>query len=67
MRKLRSLAQGAWYEVQTAINNREELFYEQQRAKALLFRLLFEAKKLFTFEMRGFALEGALLSFYNQA
>jgi hypothetical protein len=50
--------------VRTAINDGEPLFREQQRAKALLFRLLFEAKKLFTFEMRGFALEGELLSFY---
>jgi hypothetical protein len=64
MRKLRSLAQGAWYKVRTAINDSEPLFREQQRAKVLLFRLLFEAKKLFTFEMRGFALEGELLSFY---
>jgi hypothetical protein len=64
MRKLRVLAQGAWYEVRTMINDSEPLFREQQRGKALLFRLLFEAKKLFTFEMRGFALEGYLLSFY---
>jgi hypothetical protein len=64
MRQLRNLAQDAWYEVQTAINDGEPLLREQQWAKALLFRLLFEAKKLFTFEMRGFALEGELLSFY---
>jgi hypothetical protein len=64
MRKLRILAQGAWYEVRTAINDGEPLFREQQRAKALLFRLLIEAKKMFTFEMRGFALEGERLSFY---
>jgi hypothetical protein len=64
MRKLRILAQGAWYEVRTLINDGEPLFREQQQAKALLFRLLFEAKEMFTFETRGFALEGALLSFY---
>jgi hypothetical protein len=64
MRKQRILAQGAWYKVRTAINDGEPLFHEQQRAKALLFRLLIEARKLFTFEMRGFALEGARLSFY---
>jgi hypothetical protein len=64
MRKLRILAQNAWYEVRTAINDGEPLFQEQQRAKALLFRLLFEAKEMFTFEMRGFALEGERLSFY---
>jgi hypothetical protein len=50
--------------VRTAVNNREPLFQEHQRAEALLFRLLFEAKNMFTFEMRGFALEGARLSFY---
>jgi hypothetical protein len=64
MRKPRILAQGVWYEVRTAVNNREPLFREQQRAKALLFRLLIEAKDLFTFELRGFALEEGRLSFY---
>jgi hypothetical protein len=64
MRKQRILAQGAWYKVRTVINDCEPLFQEQQWAKALLFRLLLEAKEMFTFEMRGFALEGARLSFY---
>jgi hypothetical protein len=64
MRKLRILAQGAWYEVRTAINNREELFQEQQRAKAVLFRVLREADKIFTFEMRGLSLGAIWLSFY---
>jgi hypothetical protein len=64
MRKLRSLAQGAWYEVRTAVNNREPLFQEQQRAKAILLRVLLEARGLFTFELRGFALEEGQLSFY---
>jgi hypothetical protein len=64
MRKQRILAQGAWYKVRTAINNRKPLFQEHQRAKAVLLRVLFETKGLFTFEMRGFALEGEWLSFY---
>jgi hypothetical protein len=64
MRKPRILAQGAWYEVRTAVNNREKLFREQQRAKAVLYRILREAKDIFTFEMRGLALKEALLSFY---
>jgi hypothetical protein len=64
MRKPRILAQGAWYEVRTAINNREELFREQQRAKAVLFRVLREAEKIFTFEMRGISLGAVWLSFY---
>jgi REP element-mobilizing transposase RayT len=64
MRKPRCLAQGAWYEVRTSINNREPLFQDQWRAAALLLRVLREVKEMFTFEMRGFALEGELLSFY---
>jgi hypothetical protein len=64
MRKLRILAQGAWYEVRTAVNNREPLFQEHQRAKAILLRVLLEARGLFTFELRGFVLEEGKLSFY---
>jgi hypothetical protein len=64
MRKPRILAQGAWYEVRTAINNREGLFREQKRAKAVLFRVLREADKIFTFEMRGLSLGAIWLSFY---
>jgi hypothetical protein len=64
MRKLRVLAHGAWYEVRTAVNNREELFQEQKRAKAVLYRVLREAEKIFTFEMRGLSLGAIWLSFY---
>jgi hypothetical protein len=64
MRKERILAQGAWYEVRTAINNREKLFREQRRAKAVLFRVLREADKIFIFEMRGLSLGAVWLSFY---
>jgi adenine/guanine phosphoribosyltransferase-like PRPP-binding protein len=64
MRKQRILAQGAWYEVRTAINNHEELFREQQRVKAVLFRVIREADKIFTFEMRGLSLGAVWLSFY---
>jgi hypothetical protein len=53
-----------WYEVRTAVNNREPLFQEHQRAKAILLRVLFEARGLFTFALRGFALEEGQLSFY---
>jgi hypothetical protein len=34
--------------VRTAINNREVLFREQQRSKAVLFRVLREVEKIFT-------------------
>jgi hypothetical protein len=64
MRKLRSLARNAWYEVRTDVNNREPLFRDQWRTAGLLLRVLREVKKMFPFEMRGFALEGARLSFY---
>jgi hypothetical protein len=50
--------------VRTAVNNREPLFRDQWRAAGLLLRVLREVKKMFPFEMRGFALEGARLSFY---
>jgi hypothetical protein len=50
--------------VRTAINNREKLFLEQKRAKAVLYRVLIEAKGLFTFEMRGLSLGAIWLSFY---
>jgi hypothetical protein len=64
MRKQRILSQGAWYEVRTAVNDGEPLFREEQRAKAILFRVLREAKKIFSFKMRGLTLDGARLSFY---
>ncbi|MDR0710693.1 MAG: hypothetical protein LBF77_11580, partial [Spirochaetaceae bacterium] len=67
MRKKRSLARNAWYEVRTAVNNREPLFRDQWRAGALLLQVLRETKKMFPFEMRGFSLEGARLSFYIKA
>jgi REP element-mobilizing transposase RayT len=44
--------------VRTAVNNREPLFHDQWRVAALLLRVLRKVKKLFPFEMRGFALEG---------
>jgi hypothetical protein len=49
--------------VRTAVNNRETLF-EEWTAEALLLRVLRQARKLFTFEMRGFALNEVWLSFY---
>jgi hypothetical protein len=50
--------------VRTAVNNREELFREQHLSKAVLFRVLREAEKIFTFEMRGLSLGAVWLSFY---
>jgi hypothetical protein len=63
MRKKRILTQNAWYEVRTAINNREPLFQRRQ-ATAIFCRVFSEAGKRFAFELRGFRLEEERLSFY---
>ena len=59
----RILAQGVWYEVRTAVNNREPIF-RLWRAAAIFFRVLRETQGLFAFEIRGLALEDEWLSFY---
>jgi hypothetical protein len=64
MRAKRILVQGAsWYEVRTAVNNREPLFWQQQAIEVFC-RVLGEARRRFVFELRGFRLEGEWLSFY---
>jgi hypothetical protein len=63
MRLLRDLAQDAWYEVRTAVNNREPLF-RQRQAIEVFCRVLGEARGRFVFELRGFRLDGEWLSFY---
>jgi hypothetical protein len=62
MRLQRNLAQDAWYEVRTAINDREPLF--RRRATAIFCRMFGEARERFAFELRGFALVEERLSFY---
>jgi hypothetical protein len=52
-----------WYEIRTAVNNREPLFQRWQ-ALALFDGLLGEAKKRFVFEIRGLHLADDLLTFY---
>jgi hypothetical protein len=52
-----------WYEIRTAVNNRELLFQHWQ-ALSLFDRVLTEAKKRFVFEIRGLHLADDLLSFY---
>jgi hypothetical protein len=52
-----------WYEVRTAVNNREMLF-RLRPAAAIFFRVLRETRELFAFEIRGLALEDEWLSFY---
>jgi hypothetical protein len=63
MRKKRILTQDAWYEVRTAVNNREPLFHRRQ-ATAIFCRVFGEARRRFAFELRGFALAEERLSFY---
>jgi hypothetical protein len=63
MRKLRLLKQDVWYEVRTAINNREPLF-QQRQAIAIFCQVFGEAHGRFEFELRGFRLDGEWLSFY---
>jgi hypothetical protein len=63
MRKKKLLVQDAWYEVRTAMNNREPLFRRRQ-AIAVFCQVFGEAGKRFAFELRGFALVEERLSFY---
>jgi hypothetical protein len=63
MRRKRCLTQNAWYEVRTAINNREPLFRRRQ-AIVIFCRVFGEAQKRFAFELRGLALAEERLSFY---
>jgi hypothetical protein len=63
MRSLRILKQDVWYEIHTAVNNREPLFRIRQ-ALTLFSRVLDEAGRRFVFEMRGLRLADDLLSFY---
>jgi REP element-mobilizing transposase RayT len=63
MRKLRILKQDVWYEIHTAINNRESLFRLRQ-ALVLFRRVLDETGERFVFEMTGLRLEADRLTFY---
>jgi REP element-mobilizing transposase RayT len=63
MRPLRALKQNVWYEIHTAINNRESLFHLPQ-ALALFHKVFDEAKKRFVFEIRGLCLADDLLTLF---
>jgi hypothetical protein len=63
MRSKRISPRDTWYEVRTAVNNREPLFRRRQ-AIAIFCRVFGEARKRFAFELRGFRLEEEWLSFY---
>jgi hypothetical protein len=63
MRQKRDLAQNVWYQVRTAINNREPVF-QLLEAVVLFYRVLIEAKGKFPFEMCGLVIGDEWLSFY---
>jgi hypothetical protein len=63
MRKLRILKPDVWYQIRTAINNREALFHSD-RALSLFAGVLHEATHRFVFEIRGLRLKDDLLTFY---
>jgi hypothetical protein len=63
MRSLRELRQGVWYEIRTAVNNREPLFRLRQTL-ALFAQVLDGTAERFSFEIRSLRLEGYSLVFY---
>ncbi|MDR1107773.1 MAG: transposase [Spirochaetaceae bacterium] len=63
MRPLRILKPDVWYEIHTAINNREPLFRLRQ-ALALFRQVLNETGERFVFEMTGLRLEADRLTIY---
>jgi hypothetical protein len=63
MRELRDLAADAWYEVQTSANDREPLF-SSKRNVDLLSQVLYEAREIYGFLLRGLKFDGAWVSFY---
>jgi hypothetical protein len=63
MRAKRILTRDAWYEVRTAVNNREPLFRRRQ-AIAIFCQAFGEARRCFAFELRGLRLVEERLPFY---
>jgi hypothetical protein len=63
MRELRELAADAWYEVQTSVNDREP-FFVAKRNVDLFKQVLYEAREIYGFVLRGLKFDGAWVSFY---
>jgi REP element-mobilizing transposase RayT len=63
MRKLRILKPDVWYQIRTALNNREPLFQLPQ-ALSIFGKVLNEATHRFPFEIRELHLAKDLLTFY---
>jgi REP element-mobilizing transposase RayT len=60
MRSLRELQSGVWYEIRTALNNRQPLFRSRQTL-ALFAKVLGETAEHFDFEIRGLDIKDDLL------
>jgi hypothetical protein len=52
-----------WYDVRTSVNNGEPLFWTKPN-RDLLKQVLFEARELYVFELRGLGFSGPQVSFY---
>jgi hypothetical protein len=63
MRKLRILAAGVWYLVNTAVNNREPLFWSPEE-RARFKQVLNEARARYAFELCGLRFSGPTVMFY---
>jgi hypothetical protein len=55
-----------WYWVSTDVNNREGVF-RSPRAVQMLREVLYEARKVYEFEVRGLRVEADRVSFYINA
>jgi hypothetical protein len=63
MRSLRLLAQDVWYDVHTSVNNTEPLFWTKPN-RDLFRQVLYEAREIYVFELRGLGFSGPQVSFY---
>jgi hypothetical protein len=63
MRALRELASDVWYEVRTAVNNREPLFWSPLE-RARFEQVLCEAREIYEFRLSGLRFSGPWVMFY---
>jgi hypothetical protein len=63
MRKIRLLAQDVWYEIRTAVNNTEPLFWSEPN-RDLFKQGLYEVRRIYSFELSGLRFSGPQVSFY---
>jgi hypothetical protein len=63
MRALRELSSDVWYDVRSAVNNREPLFWSPLE-RARFEQVLNEARKIYEFRLNGLRFSGAWVMFY---